>query len=150
MEVYRTSAQAPAPGTEAVAVFHCSDPRYQPHFAEFLRSGLELDRYALVAVPGGPQCLAQTNGLPALTQAGWRWTDFLAALMRPTRVVLIQHDDCRWYIETGPTADPALVRQRQVDDLHSVGAAIAARMHGVRVDLFYATLETTGARIARL
>jgi hypothetical protein len=135
---------------EAVVVFHCSDPRYQAHFADFLRLKLGLDRYALVAVPGGPQCLVPADYLPKFAWAGWRWMKFLGRLMRPERLILIAHDDCRWYIENGFAPDPAAARDRQVQDLHRVRAEIVERFAGARVDLFYATLETTGARFEPL
>ena len=36
-----------------VIVVHCSDPRYQPHFQQFLNTALGLGHYGLIAVPGG-------------------------------------------------------------------------------------------------
>ncbi len=42
------------PQEDGVLVIHCSDPRYQIAFQDFLRNKLGLDHYALIAVPGLP------------------------------------------------------------------------------------------------
>jgi len=138
-EIYRQAAAAP--GEEpAVLVIHCSDPRYQPHFQDFLRRGLGLERYALIAVPGGPQLLTLSEYLPKFAWAGWRWMKFLVGLTRPSRIILIAHDDCRWYLHLGFGSPPGRLRERQVADLQRVRADLAERFGSGRIELYYARL----------
>ncbi len=139
-EVYRSVLPAGGQESHAVVVVHCSDPRYQPHFQQFLRDGLKLDRYALVAVPGGAQCLTLTEYLPKFGWAGWRWMKFMMDLTKPARVIFIGHRDCRWYIENRFVQDPSLSRERQIEDMKRARAALAERFGGVPIHLFFATL----------
>ncbi len=126
--------------TEAdVIAVHCSDPRYQPHFQQFLNTALGLGRYGLVAVPGGPQVLTLTDYLPKFSWAGWRWLKFLVDLARPRRIVLIAHDDCRWY--HGFLAHGEAGRLRQTEDLRRVRAMLQERFGQVQVELYFARLE---------
>ena len=165
-------------GPGGIVVFHCSDPRFQTHFHEFLRQGLGLDSYALVAVPGGAQFLALSKylskagpgsrqlcaggrsgrravsrpqqvpievGHEPIAWAGWRWVKFLGRLQKPVRVILIAHDDCRWYQDSRFLTSRGTARERQVRDMERVRASLEKGYEGVRVDLYLARLEDGGA-----
>jgi hypothetical protein len=147
--VYRSAPVAAESGGNPVVVVHCSDPRYQPHFQDFLRGGLKLERYALVAVPGGPQCFTIAQYLPKFAWAGWRWMKFLVKLMKPSRVILIAHDDCRWYIDNR-FASASDARARQVDDLRRAQKDIVDRFGAIPIDVFYATLTDGVAHFERV
>jgi hypothetical protein len=136
-------------GNPAVVV-HCSDPRYQPHFQDFLRRGLKIDRYALVAVPGGAQCFTLAEYLPKFSWAGWRWMKFMVNLTRPSRIILIAHDDCRWYIENRFVHDPSVLRDRQIADLRRARAELADRFGPVPIEMFFATLSGDSAHFEQL
>jgi hypothetical protein len=137
--MYQTSVRS---GGEShpVVVVHCSDPRYQPHFQEFLKTHMKLDRYGLVAIPGGPQCFTLASYLPKFAWSGWRWMKFMVNLTNPARLILIGHDDCRWYIENRFVHDAALARQHIISDMQNARAELNERFPGVPIELFYATL----------
>lgn len=136
-EVYRTES-VPRPQPETVAI-HCSDPRFQPHFQEFLHRHLGLESYALIAVPGGIQCLTLVEDyLPKFGWAGWRWVKFLVGVANAPRAVLIAHEDCRWYVE-GRYGE-AGVERRQFEDLKKTGEALRERF-GLAVESYYARRE---------
>ena len=139
-EVYRTEPLAGAGESGTALVIHCSDPRYQPHFHEFLRRGLGLERYGLLVVPGGAHFLTLTDYLPKFSWAGWRWVKFIGDIAPPSRVVLIAHDDCLWYRHVRARQDDAAVREKQVADLRRVGEALRERLGDLRVELYYARL----------
>lgn len=132
-----------------MVVVHCSDPRYQPHFQDFLRNGLGLDHYALVAVPGGPQTLTLVDFLPKFAWSGWRWLKFLVNLTAPERLVLITHDDCRWYLDNRFAA-PGSARARQVNDLQRVRGSFRERFGAVVCEMYYARLEGAEATFERI
>jgi hypothetical protein len=124
-----------------VLVVHCSDPRYQPHFQEFLRQGLGVEHYALIAVPGGAQFLTLMDYLPKFAWAGWRWLKFMADVVAVQRIILIAHDDCRWYQDMRFGLHSTNLGERQAADLGRVRAACQERFKNARVDLYYARLE---------
>lgn len=139
-EIYRSR---PRPGgvDEPVAlVVHCSDPRYRPHFQEFVREGLGIGRYGLIAIPGGVQALTLSEYLPKFAWSGWRWMKFMVNLAPPERIVLMSHDDCRWYLENRFTT-AATSREKQTGDLRRVRSQVLERFGAARVELYYATLQ---------
>lgn len=146
--LYYTSAHG-AGGESKPLVIHCSDPRYQPHFQEFLETGLGLVHYALIAVPGGPHCLTLSDYLPKFAWAGWRWVKVMERVAQPERIILIAHDDCRWYVTMGFVSAAASLRDRQIADLKTARKALAERFK-TAVDCYYARLEADHAVFEKL
>jgi hypothetical protein len=146
--VYRTSPHG-VQSEAGVIVVHCSDPRYQWHFHEFLRHGLGVREYGLIAVPGGPQLLARLEFLPKFSWAGWRWLKFLVDLTKPERVIMINHDDCRWYSSLLRARDSELVRSRQLADLREIQRELGERFSG-QIEAYYARIEDGVAAFERV
>ncbi len=141
--VYRTHAITGAK-PEAI-VLHCSDPRYQAHFHEFLSEHLGIQSYGLIATPGGAQLLRTVDLLPKFSWAGWRWTKFVMNIAGPARFILIGHDDCRWY-SAGPFWHRGgNIRELVVDDMRKVRQEITERFPGVNVELYFARLDGQNA-----
>jgi hypothetical protein len=122
-------------------VVHCSDPRYQSPIQEFMRRGLGVESYALIAVPGGPHFLTLIQYLPKFSWAGWRWMKFMMGIARPERVVLIAHDDCRWYVDGGFCPHGGDLRSKQIADMAAVRAELRQRFDGLPVETYYARIE---------
>ena len=139
-QIYRTEPVASSLEA-APLVVHCSDPRFQPHFQQFLEKALKLDHYALVAVPGGAQFLTLAEYLPKFSWAGWRWTKFLVDVAKPRRVILIAHDDCRWYQDMRFWLHGDITREKQMADLDRVRRDFTARFSGIRIETYYARLD---------
>jgi hypothetical protein len=122
-------------------VIHCSDPRYQAHFQEFLHEHLGLESYELIAIPGGAQCLTLAEYLPKFSWAGWRWVKFLMDVAKPVRVVLIAHEGCRWYADNRFAGVGPGDRDHTIRDLQRVSGEVVERFGRIRVDSFAARLE---------
>lgn len=142
---YRTAPLESKPEAAGVVVIHCSDPRYLPHFQDFLRNGLGIANYALIAVPGGAHFLTLVDYLPKFSWAGWRWMKFVVDLTQPRRIILIGHDDCRWYVGFHLGHDPARLREKIVDDMRRARSGISERFGGAAVELYWARLEDSRA-----
>lgn len=126
---------------EGTFVVHCSSSLYQPYFQDFLRQTIGVRNYGLLALPGGVQSLTLEKYLPKFAWSGWRHIKFLMDLDEPARIILIGHDDCRWY-HRGPIerlAGPE--RTRQEKDLRSVAASWKTRFPNAAVEAYYATLQ---------
>jgi hypothetical protein len=136
--LYR-SAFAPREQPDAL-VIHCSDPRFQRHFHEFLCAHLGLDTYGLVAVPGGVHFLTALDYLPKFYWVGWRWVKFLVDLGRPRRLILLAHDDCRWYQDLRfRRGDDS--KRAALSDLVKVRDGFQERFGRISVETYYARLE---------
>lgn len=139
-DAFRSGPIAPASDIDVVAI-HCSEGRLQPHFQALLRERLALDTYTLVAVPGGPQFLTLATLLPKFSWVGWRWIKFVVDHTRPRRIILIAHDDCRWYaarVFQHRLADPS---QAALSDLREVRAALTERFAGLTIEAWFARID---------
>jgi len=126
---------------DGVFVVHCSSAAWQPHFQEFLKTGLGLRHYGLLAVPGGVQSLTLSEVLPKFAWAGWRWVKFLTDIDDIGRIVLIGHEDCRWY-QRGPIARfVESERKRQESDLRKSARGFQERMAETKVELYFARMD---------
>lgn len=134
--MYRT--HIPLGSMPDLLAIHCSDPRYQPHFQEFLRSRTPAPEYALLALPGGPFSLAAEGPAAELSAACRRWVRFLSELMHPQRVILIAHEDCRWYQQPDLVAPGGGGREHQVRDLLEVSRTLVAAFGIASVERYYA------------
>jgi hypothetical protein len=143
---YRSVALEARPEAAGTVVIHCSDPRYQPHFQDFLRNGLGVPNYALIAVPGGAQFLTLVDYLPKFSWVGWRWVKFVVDLTKPRRIILIGHEDCRWYLDFRFGQDPARLREKIEDDMRRARSTIRERFgSAAAVELYWARLEDSCA-----
>ena len=122
-------------------VIHCSDPRYQPHFQDFLRNGLGLMHYGLIAIPGGVELLSPSETSDVLRSQGAVWFDFMSKLMSAERCILIAHADCRWYVVNGIEPDESRLKEHQSRDLIAVREQIQRRVPQVEVELYFAEIE---------
>jgi hypothetical protein len=84
---------------EAVVV-HCSDPRFQRAFAEFIKNELhwEEGKYIPLVVSGGVATLSEPFMLPKEFRfMKERFRFFLERFDSIREIVLINHEDCRHY-----------------------------------------------------
>ena len=124
-----------------VVVIHCSDPRYQPHFQDFLHNGLDLTHYGLIAIPGGVELLSPSERSDTLRSQGAAWFDFMSKLMMAERCILIGHADCRWYVANKIEADEARLKEHVSRDLLAVREEIHRRFRDVEVEVYFAEIE---------
>jgi hypothetical protein len=148
-ETYRSEEVRPS-AEGAPVVIHCSDPRFQPHFQDFLSKHLSLDHYALIAVPGGAQLLKVLDFLPKFSWVGWRWIKFMVDLTQAERIILIVHDDCRWYLQDLFGHDRARVHERMIDDALRVRAGLLERFGDRAIEVYHARLAGTRAVFDRV
>ena len=81
-------------------VLTCSDPRFQKAFDEFTRDlGLREGTFVRLVVSGGGWVLLNAATLPGKDFQALRERIDLHCRLSPTirRLVMVIHDDCRWY-----------------------------------------------------
>jgi len=124
-----------------VVVIHCSDPRYQPHFQDFLRLRLGLPHYGLIAIPGGAQMLSPSEERMPVREHGAAWLDFMATLMTADRCILIGHADCRWYLENGIAREAGRLKETQARDMIAVSSEIQRRFPSMHTEIYFAEMR---------
>jgi hypothetical protein len=87
--------------------------------------------------------------LPKFGWAGWRWVKVMEKVAQPERIILIAHDDCRWYLSMGFATDASKLRERQIADLKTAQSKLVEEFKTV-VDLYYSRLEGDCARFEKL
>ena len=80
-------------------VLMCSDRRFQDGYREFLTEHLGLKRWDAIIVPGGGYMLSFAEVLPKQLKLGMRMVKFIMQASQPTRIVLINHEGCKRYLE---------------------------------------------------
>jgi hypothetical protein len=82
-------------------VLHCSDPRFQGAFEQFLREELHLEKgqYIPIVVGGGAGVLAHPERLPKEFKFLRQRLEHYRTSVFPTarRLILINHQGCRYY-----------------------------------------------------
>jgi hypothetical protein len=126
------------------AAVYCSDGRFGEHVDDFLKNALKLPRYDRLAVPGGAGCLA---GHLFAYREEWALIEQLQFLIRAhaiERLVLIAHQDCAFYAEQLRVSSLPL-ETRQREDLQTAAARIRSFAPILRLDLFFARKDPSGA-----
>ncbi len=129
-------------------VVHCSDPRFQKAFSDFIRNELQLHEgeYIPLVISGGVAPLAEPLRLPKEFKfMKERIQAFLERYHSITRIVLINHEDCRHYDSLKQILGNLFLRhlpgmsERQKKDLQTVALALTRlAAPGVHIELYFA------------
>jgi len=131
---------------EAIVV-HCSDPRFQTAFQEFIRNELKLGEgtYIPMVISGGVGSLSEPLKLPKEFKfIKERIELFLNRFDSIHRIVLINHEDCRHYEVLRDYVGNLFLRhvptlqERQRKDLASVAKTLLGLFKpNLGIDLYY-------------
>jgi len=94
-----------------------------------------MERCDLFVVAGGPAFIPQSE-LPLIERL-----NLLIEAHKIKRVVLIAHDDCRYYKHRYPKLAPEKLRQQQHNDL--LAAVSALKQKGIKVQAFFAFIDSS-------
>ena len=98
--VARPLYHAVADPKPSAIVIHCSDPRFQPAFEEFVRGhlGLAVGEYIPIIVGGGAGVLGHPEQLPKEFKfLRERIEHYYKIFPTARRVILMNHEGCRYY-----------------------------------------------------
>ncbi len=136
----RVSYESPVPfeadRIRAAAVY-CSDGRYGDQIDDLLHHALQLPRYDRLAVPGGAACLAKHPAHFFEQESLARQLEFLVAVHRLSRIVLIAHEGCAYYTERLHVR-PAELEKRQWTDLAASSERLRNLGAEIEIDVYYA------------
>jgi hypothetical protein len=129
-------------------VIHCSDPRFQKAFADFIRTDLALGEgeYIPLVISGGVASLSEPLKLPKEFKfMKERIEIFLERFDSIKRIILINHEDCRHYDELKSLLGRLFLQrvqsmgEKQTNDLKTVAKMLLGyAVPGLQVELYYA------------
>lgn len=129
-------------------VIHCSDPRFQRAFGEFIRNELHLEegKYVPLVVSGAVGSLSEPLKLPKEFKfMKDRIQLFIDRFDSINRIVLINHEDCRHYEALKDYIGSLFLRhfptlmERQKSDLMNVAKTLLGLVRAdLKIDMYYA------------
>lgn len=136
---YQSSVRYVAARMHAAAIY-CSDGRVGEHFDDFLQNGLSLPRYDRVCLPGGPACLAGHPQAHLEEKGVLDELNFLVAVHKLKRIVLIAHQGCAFYASRLELKDPRIELVQKADLVRA--AAFVHRVTGLNaIDAYFARMS---------
>jgi hypothetical protein len=131
-------------------VIHCSDPRFQKAFGDFIGTDLGLGdgEYVPLVISGGVASLSEPLKLPKEFKfMKERIELFLERFDSIKRIILINHEDCRHYDQLRSVLGRLFLQrvqsmgEKQANDLKTVAKLLLDyAVPGLQVELYYARL----------
>ena len=108
-------------GASDALVVHCSDPRFQDAFHDFIRDELGIERPAAIVLPGSTASFGVQNLLPKRWHALRNQIELMAEHNDFPRVILINHDDCKGYAGVA----------KFIGGLHNISSSQRSHLHSL-------------------
>lgn len=123
-------------------VIQCSDSLFQEAFNDFVREELGIKTRSLIAIPGASQVLTFSDYLPKFAMALLRPLRFLVKEQGLRRVIVIMHEECRWYRDFVPTyfSMKGNIKNRQIEDALAGKRIISEEFPDLEIRMFYAAI----------
>ena len=144
------------PSAPEAIVIHCSDPRFQKAFREFINTELKLPEgeYVPLVISGGVGSLSEPLKLPKEFKfVKERIELFIKQFDSIKRIILINHEDCLYYDVMRSTIGNLFLNrvrdmiERQKIDLKSVSRTLLGLLGTkTRMELYYAHFADSGRK----
>ncbi|MDP3963119.1 MAG: hypothetical protein Q8Q39_01345 [bacterium] len=137
-------------GAPDALVLHCSDPRFQEAFHDFIHGELGIQMPAPICIPGSSAAFGVQTVLPKGWNALRRQLELLTKDSKFSRVVLINHDDCKGYGSIAQyLGGLARVGKEQKTHLKKLATFILSEyLPGARLELYHARIVQNGGEKA--
>jgi len=121
-------------------VVQCSDARFQEAFKRFVIDELGLPNFYPLAIGGGVHALGAKDTIPYSYEALYGQIKFFIERVPLKLVVLINHQDCKWYRVHADLSGLDADTQAQAD-LKTGKTILNADFPGVEIRTFWAGLD---------
>ena len=122
-------------------VVHCSDPRFQTAFRRFVTEELGLCNYAPLVIGGSVHAFGSQRFLPENFKVLWEQIKFFIKNAGIKQVIIINHDDCRWYQAMSSFHPGIELPLKGKVDLATTVNTLLADFAGIQVRSFWADLD---------
>lgn len=116
-----------------LAVF-CSDERFVDASLSFLKSTLNIRKFDLIVTAGGPAFI--NADVPALMGN----LNLLKEEHKLSTVVLISHEDCKYYVKKYANSDSGEIIKYQQKDLQDAKQKVLKLYPGLKVEIYFARI----------
>lgn len=121
-------------------VIHCSDPRFQKAFRRFLKNELGVKNPVPLLLGGSVHPFGSRATFMENFQMLRQQIKFFLEEGKIIRVVIINHDDCKWYQKFKDEMSGAAVQQKMIRDLLSAAEYIIDSF-SIKVETYFARLK---------
>lgn len=122
-------------------VIHCADPRFQVAIRRFAIESLGLENYLPIVEGGGVHALRAKEYAPREFETLWHQVTFMLNLFKLPEVILIGHQDCRWYQNHAEHFEGVDPEVRCRIDLPLVAGMLLSRLPHLRIRCFWAAVK---------
>ncbi len=122
-------------------VIHCADPRFQVAFRKFATESLGLKNYLPIVEGGGVHALRAEEYAPREFETLWHQVTFMLNLFKLPEVILIGHEDCRWYQNHAEHFDGVDPATRCRLDLPKVAEMLKQKLPHLTIRCYWAGIE---------
>ncbi len=129
-------------------VIHCSDPRFQAAFRQFIEYELGIKNPIPIIVPGGVHDLVSPARIKAARQL-WQQLEFMVVHGKVKRIVMINHEGCQWYAKWN-TLVTSKVDEDIVNHLFAAAEKFAEKRFNISVETYYAKIVDGNVVFQRL
>lgn len=133
----------PEDASAEAIVIHCSDPRFQDAFHDFIKTELGILHPAPIIIPGSVSAISLGMAMPKQLKVLKDYVTFMAEHSNKPRLVVINHENCQMYASVANLLRKA-VHHQQTDDLRTAMNLIAKWVPAVQqVELYMARIDTS-------
>jgi len=125
-------------------VIHCGDHRFQSAFRRFITEDLGISSYTPLIIGGGIHAFGVQSFLPKNFKILWEQIRFFIREGRVKQVIIINHEDCRWYEKMKGYHSRIQLPLKGKLDLQTAALTILKEFGDVTVRTFWAGLEDDG------
>jgi len=129
-------------------VFHCVDHRFQEAFRKYIFKELSIDVYNPVVIAGGAYAIC--NDGDKNYEYIWDQIDFFIEKGGIKRLILINHEDCKWYGKENPNLESSDLKEKGKFDLLRAANKVKVKYPGVEVISVWAELSGESIRFHKI
>ena len=122
-------------------VIHCGDPRFQSAFRRFVTEELGIVNYTPVIIGGGVHAFGVQSFLPKNFKILWEQVKFFVKENKLRRIIIINHEDCKWYEKMSGYHPRIELPLKGKLDLQDAALTILRDFAGVQVQTYWAAVD---------
>lgn len=122
-------------------VIHCVDPRFQDAFRAFVKDNFGFQNYIPVVIGGGIHAFGAESFKADYFEIIKEKVKLFVGLMDIKHLVLINHDDCKWYQQFTEHYHDGDHVTKSKNDMVTAEDILKSELDGITISSYWAKLE---------